>query len=253
MLRPNCAFTPGVPPTVDQGTILTVTVDVHNLGVRPALGGYVAISVPAGLGTLLTPVTQFFTTPLGPGASDSVSWQVNVTGTGVYTLSFTAGYGGLPGTTYSDAFLGDTNSTGVFDVSASFTPGTTVTQGDTITVQLTVRDAAGNQITDATIDATIGSTTITFTHTGSGVYEGTIDTSSLTPATYTLSVDISKANFHTYSHGYTITVQSGTTTTTTTTLPPPPIPGFPLEAIAAGAALGLGLVLVLRRRRKHIE
>jgi hypothetical protein len=101
MLRPACSLTPNVPASVTQGTTVSISVQVTNLGARAASGGHVTLTVPAGLGTLSTTGTQAFATPLGPGASDTVTWQLQVTGTGTYTLTFTADYGGLWGTSYS--------------------------------------------------------------------------------------------------------------------------------------------------------
>jgi hypothetical protein len=101
MVRPACAFAPHVATPIYSGTTLTVTVNVTNLGLGIASGGYVTLSVPAGLGTLLTPATRYFATPLNPGANDTVTWQISVTGAGNYTLSFTAGYNGGWSTTYT--------------------------------------------------------------------------------------------------------------------------------------------------------
>jgi hypothetical protein len=217
---------------------MTVTLDIQSLGLRPAYGGYVTISVPSGLGTLSTPATQFFSSPLDPSGTDTLTWQIDVTGVGDHTLDFIAGFEGLPGTTYTDTFHASVHAFGTFDVTTIFNPSDTVALGTPITVSLTVFDDLSVAVTDATINATIDSTTVTFSHSGSGIYEGTIDTAPLTPATYSLDISIQKNNFNTYTGSHTITVQAA-----------PFIPGFPPFAIAVGTVIAVGIGLISHRRK----
>ncbi len=99
MLRPICTFAPSLPENVTEGTILTVSVDINNLGLTPAFGGSVTLSVPSGLGSLIDPATLPFT--ILPGGLATLTWHINVTGLGNYTLDFTAVYHGFPDTTYT--------------------------------------------------------------------------------------------------------------------------------------------------------
>ena len=101
MLRPECSLIPSLPATVQVGQVANVNVTVSSLGLRAAMQGQVTLSVPAGLGTVQGTATQSFTTPLNPGSNETLSWQVKVTGTGSYTLNFTASYNGYKGTSYS--------------------------------------------------------------------------------------------------------------------------------------------------------
>ena len=105
MLRPKCAFTPVLPPNATLGEAFPVTVEIFNDGPHPAFEGTITIGVPGGLGTLLDPPTQGFTIP--PGGADIVTWHINVTDTGNFTLSFAGEYHGLPGSEYSFGFTGD--------------------------------------------------------------------------------------------------------------------------------------------------
>ncbi|MFX1510198.1 MAG: hypothetical protein ACFFBR_07850, partial [Promethearchaeota archaeon] len=99
MMRPICAITPDVPVNVTEGQILTFHAEVANLGFSTALMGEITVNVPVGLGTLMDPATQPFN--IVPGDFTTLTWHVNVTGTGNYTLSFSTTYHGLPGTTYT--------------------------------------------------------------------------------------------------------------------------------------------------------
>jgi hypothetical protein len=99
MMRPICAITPDVPVNVTEGEILTFHAEVANLGFSAALMGEITVNVPSGLGTLMDPATMPFN--IVPGDFTTLTWHVNVTGTGNYTLSFSTTYHGLPGTTYT--------------------------------------------------------------------------------------------------------------------------------------------------------
>ncbi|MFW9935572.1 MAG: hypothetical protein ACFFDU_08770 [Candidatus Thorarchaeota archaeon] len=99
MMRPICSITPNVPVNVTEGQILTFHADVTNLGLSAALLGEITVNVPMGLGTLMDPVTQPFT--IGPGDFTTLTWHVDVTGTGNFTLTFSTTYHGLQDTTYS--------------------------------------------------------------------------------------------------------------------------------------------------------
>ena len=61
--------------------------------------GEITANVPDGLGTLMDPAMQPFNIP--PGGLDTMTWHVNVTGVGNFTITFSTTYHGLPGTTYT--------------------------------------------------------------------------------------------------------------------------------------------------------
>ncbi len=99
MMRPICAITPSVPVNVTEGHILTFHANVTNHGFSAALMGEITANVPGGLGTLMDPAMQPFNIP--PGGLDTMTWHVNVTGVGNFTITFSTTYHGLPGTTYN--------------------------------------------------------------------------------------------------------------------------------------------------------
>jgi hypothetical protein len=99
MLRPQCNFNVILPPNATLGDTFPVTVEINNDGLGAALEGSVTITVPGSLGTLMDPVTLPFNIP--PGGADVLTWHIEVTGIGSYSLSFSADYHGLPGTMYS--------------------------------------------------------------------------------------------------------------------------------------------------------
>jgi hypothetical protein len=104
MLRPNCEFTVNVPATVIQGFPFTMTVDIINHGLTPAVGGNITATVPPALGTTIAPgPNRVFT--LDPGAGTTLSWTVETSGAGNFTITFDAVYHGLPITNYSGGSL----------------------------------------------------------------------------------------------------------------------------------------------------
>ncbi len=99
MMRPVCAITPGVPVNVTTGHILTFHANVTNLGFTEAILGEITANVLGGLGTLMDPAIQPFN--ILPGGLATLTWHVNVTGVGNFTITFSTTYHGLPGTTYT--------------------------------------------------------------------------------------------------------------------------------------------------------
>ncbi len=118
MLRPRCTFNVIVPAEATLGDTFPVEVEIINDGLGAAIEGSITITVPGSLGTLVGPATLPFNIP--SGGSDSVVWNIEVTGIGSHTLSFSADYHGFPGTTYSHGPF-----SGTLDTVEPTTPPTT--------------------------------------------------------------------------------------------------------------------------------
>ena len=103
MAAPRCVFTPNVPTSYIQGFPVTLSIDIINNGLSPAIGGEVAINIPGALGTLTEPATQPFT--LDPGDSTTITWHSSTIGVDNHTITFVGTYHGLPMTSYSSGLI----------------------------------------------------------------------------------------------------------------------------------------------------
>jgi len=111
----------------------------------------------------------------------------------------------------------------------------TVTQGDTVTISATVEDDANNPVAGATVTATVGDTTITLTDLGNGNYQGTIDTSTLEPDVYTITITAEKDGYTPDTETLSLTVEAVTPWTT-----------YALIALVVAAIV---IAVILARRR----
>jgi len=122
-------------------------------------------------------------------------------------------------------------------ISAAQLSAETVTQGETVTISATVKDESNNPITGATVTATIGDTTITLTDQGDGNYQGTIETSTLEPDTYSITLTARKDGYIPDTAALSLTVQAVTPWTT-----------YALIALAVAAVAVAAAVILMRRR-----
>jgi len=111
----------------------------------------------------------------------------------------------------------------------------TVTKGDTVTISATVEDDANNPVAGATVTATVGDTTITLTDLGNGNYQGTIDTSTLEPDVYTITITAEKDGYTPDTETLSLTVEAATPWTT-----------YALIALVVAAIV---IAVILARRR----
>jgi hypothetical protein len=84
---------------------------------------------------------------------------------------------------------------------------TDVSIGDSITVTSTVKDDEGNLIEGATVTAVSGSVTLSLSDKGSGIYEGTLDTSNLGEGTVSITVSAEKTGYGFDTAALTLSVQ----------------------------------------------
>ena len=122
-------------------------------------------------------------------------------------------------------------------ISAAQLSAETVTQGETVTISATVKDESNNPITGATVTATIADTTITLTDQGDGNYQGTIETSTLEPDTYSITLTARKDGYTPDTATLSLTVQAVTPWTT-----------YALIALAVAAVAVAAAVILMRRR-----
>jgi len=79
----------------------------------------------------------------------------------------------------------------------SYLSSEVVTQGDSITLSVEVKDDAGTPVEGATVTATLGPRTVTLSDTGGGSYQGTIDTTNVGKGTSEIIIEVEATGYET--------------------------------------------------------
>ncbi|MCK5158937.1 MAG: hypothetical protein KAR08_07260 [Candidatus Heimdallarchaeota archaeon] len=103
MLRPKLEFLPIFPNPITVGNNRQFTIEMPNFGLSSATIGLIEATIPIGLGSTSDDLIQPFN--VLKGEAGLVTWNIDVTTVGNYTLTFDVIYQGFIGTIYGSGLL----------------------------------------------------------------------------------------------------------------------------------------------------